>query len=205
MCDDGAAVISLKTFEERPSRASGPTCGQNRPNTGRLQIPRCGTRVVHDVTAQSVHADLQVLCLVERVDLAEPCRDRVHLLLRLFQRDAVTQRPPSARARPARSRRCSAAERPRHRRWSASPRPPAGRSGRAAVQSCLAAAACKIPAAIRSECCRRPEHRGCHGVSTRRDPHAAARYRATRGKEFAATDARASSKGKHCSWRKETV
>ena len=47
--------------------------------------------MVHDITVHPVDPDLQVLGLVELVDLAQPRGDGVHLLLRLFQRDAVTQ------------------------------------------------------------------------------------------------------------------
>ena len=47
--------------------------------------------MAHDITVHPVDPDLQVLGLVELVDLAQPRGDGVHLLLRLFQRDAVTQ------------------------------------------------------------------------------------------------------------------
>ena len=99
--DDAAAAAA----DRRPHRDLASTLGrpdqqqvrdvgardqQHEPD-GAKEGEQGGPRVVHDVTVQSVHSDLQVLRLVERVDLAEPRGNRVHLLLRLFQRDAVTQ------------------------------------------------------------------------------------------------------------------
>ena len=63
---------------------------QHEPD-GTNESEQGGPRVAHDLTVQPGHPDLQVLSLVERVDFAQARGDCVHLLLRLFHCDAVTQ------------------------------------------------------------------------------------------------------------------
>ena len=99
--DDAAAAAA----DRRPYRDLASTLGrpdqqqvrdvgardqQHEPD-GTEQREQGGPRVVHDITVHPVHPNLQVLGLVELVDLAQPRGDRVHLVLRLLQRDAVTQ------------------------------------------------------------------------------------------------------------------
>ena len=99
--DDAAAAAA----DRRPHRDLAPTLGrpdqqqvrdvgardqQHEPD-GTKEGEQGGPRVAHDITVQPGHPDLQVLSLVERVDFAQARGDCVHLLLRLFQCDAVTQ------------------------------------------------------------------------------------------------------------------
>ncbi len=74
--------------DQQQVRDVGARDQQHEPD-GAEEGEQSGPRVAHDITVHPVHPDLQVLGLVELVDLAQPRGDRVHLLLRLFQRDAV--------------------------------------------------------------------------------------------------------------------